>query len=152
MIMMKNFLMLLMLHACFCLSSQDISRNDLKKISWIEGSWKGLDGDTPFYEIYRMANDSTLEIISYEWNGTDSTRSSRTLLRWNKDAFYLGDRMNWKATKLDKGSIFMIPVRNASNEILWEFKNRNLWDATIKTAKSTKVYHMERISRFSPAK
>ncbi len=58
------------------------SKNDLNNLRWIQGKWKGMGGDKPFYEIYQLTNDSTLMITSYEWNGKDSSNSSVDFVSW----------------------------------------------------------------------
>jgi hypothetical protein len=124
------------------------SKTDLKKISWIEGNWKGMDGDDAFYEIYRLANDSTLEITSYSWNGSDSSKTSRAYLRWNKDAYYLGDSLNWKVTAITDESISMDPNFKAYNTILWKKNNDGSWDAVLNSKRGEKVYKMEKVDHF----
>lgn len=31
---------------------------DVAKLKWIEGTWRGMDGDKPFYERYHLYNDA----------------------------------------------------------------------------------------------
>lgn len=117
------------------------TKNDLVKIKWIEGKWKGMYEGTPFYEIYRMVNDSTLEIIGYEWNGKDSSNSSTSFVSWVHGAYYLGNEMNYKVTRITGDEIEMIPHHKASNSVLWE-KNKNGWTAILEGPKKKNVYDM----------
>jgi hypothetical protein len=121
---------------------------DLHKLKWIEGKWKGLYKMKPFYEIYQFANDSTLEIISYDWNGNDSTNSSRSVLRWIDGAYYLGDQFNWKVTEITDSSITMMPNNKASNDILWKYNDSTSWYAILKSKKDTAEYHMQAYDPF----
>jgi hypothetical protein len=134
-----------------CTSSKtsiSYAQKDLKKISWIEGNWKGMDGANPFYEIYQFKNDTTIEITSYDWNGTDSSNSSKSLLSWKSDQYYLGDSMNYKVTEITDSSIAMNPNYKANNSILWKTKSPNAWIAILKNKKGEKIYNMERINHF----
>ena len=124
------------------------SKQDLKKISWIEGNWKGMDGSTPFYEIYKIINDSTLETLSYDWNGKDSSQTSRSFLSWKDNAYYLGEKMNWKVTEISDSAIYMTPKSKKGNDILWKFGSPNNWDAILNSDKGEKLYHMERVNHF----
>jgi hypothetical protein len=124
------------------------NKNDLKTLSWLAGNWKGMDGDKPFYEIYRVANDSTLEIISYEWNGKDSTKSSLTAISWKDGFYYLGDSLNWKVTSIAADSIAMIPNYKAFNDIVWKKTAENGWDAILDSRRGKKIYRMERVDHF----
>lgn len=130
-------------------SEQTYTRHDLGKARWIEGNWKGMDGNTPFYEIYKLVNDSTLEITSYEWNGTDSSKSSKAFVAWKDGHYYLGDNLNWKVNAIIEDAIFMVPHQKAANEILWKRKDENNWYAVLKSQKGEKLYHMERVNHFN---
>ena len=123
------------------------TQQDLKRIGWIEGNWKGMDNNTPFYEIYKFVNDSTLETTSYNWDGKDSSQSSTTLLQWKENKYYLGDMMNWEVKEISDSSIYMIPNK-ANNDIRWRFVDQNNWDAILNTNGQDKIYHMERINHF----
>ena len=122
--------------------------NDLDKIKWIEGKWKGTYKTKPFYEIYHFTNDTTLEIISYEWNGKDSSKTSKSLVYWKDGAYYLGEELNWKVTEITDTSIFMIPNNKASNEILWKYHDSTSWDAILNGQKETTEYHMQSYDPF----
>src|SRR5687768_16755589 len=34
--------------------SKNFTPADVAKLKWIEGTWRGMDGDNPFYERYRI--------------------------------------------------------------------------------------------------
>ena len=124
------------------------TKKDLKKISWIEGNWKGMDGQSPFYEVYKFINDSTIEITSYDWNGIDSTNSSTSLVSWKNDRYYLGDSLNYVVNEITDSVISMNPNYKANNSINWKAKNSNAWTAILKSKNGEKVYNMERINHF----
>ncbi len=123
------------------------SKNDLNKLRWIQGKWKGMGGDKPFYEIYQLTNDSTLMITSYEWNGKDSSNSSVDFVSWKDNAYYLGKNQNWKVSAITNTAIKMLPVK-ASNDITWQFKDSQNWDAILVSNKGTKTYNMQRFDPF----
>lgn len=125
------------------------ARQDLKKISWIEGNWRGTYDGKYFYELYRFTNDSTLEIISYEWDGQDSSKTSRSYLRWIDEAYYLGDQKNYKVAEISDEKIYMLPVK-ANNDILWKTKDGNSWEAILKASSGKENrYLMERVATFN---
>ncbi|MBC7828357.1 MAG: hypothetical protein H7122_11475 [Chitinophagaceae bacterium] len=124
------------------------SMKDLHKLKWIEGKWRGTHHTKPFYEIYRFANDSTLEIISYDWNGKDSSHSSKSRVYWKDGAYYLGDHLNWKVTEITDSSIMMLPNNKASNDILWKYSDSTSWDAILNDKKETSEYHMQAYDPF----
>lgn len=124
------------------------TKNDLIKIRWIEGKWRGMYNGKPFYEIYALVNDSTLEITSYEWNGKDSTKSSKSFVSWKDGAYWLGDQMNYRVVQITDDQIKMLPHYKASNEVLWKYKDKNSWDAILADKNNPNEYHMERFDPF----
>ncbi len=123
-------------------------KTDLKKIKWIEGKWKGLYNNKPFYEIYQLENHSTLKITSYEWNGTDSSNTSYDYVYWKDGAYYLGKNQNWKVTSITDNEIKMIPNNKASNDITWTYKSKKNWLAVLNSKKGTDTYNMEYFDPF----
>lgn len=131
-------------------NSISYTRNDLHKLKWIEGKWRGTHRTKPFYEIYHFTNDSTLEIISYDWNGKDSGNSSKTSVHWKNGAYYLGTESKWKVTVITDTTIVMIPHYKASNDIVWKYHDSSSWDAILNTPNETAEYHMQSYDPFSP--
>lgn len=127
------------------------TKQDLEKLRWIEGTWKGLDGATPFYELYTFTNDSTLHITSYDWNGTDSSNTSTTAIAWKQNHYFLGDSLNWRVDAITRNSVFLIPNYKAANKIIWQKKNQNSWEAVLTSSKGVKTYQMERVAHFTPS-
>jgi hypothetical protein len=129
-------------------SAVGYAKGDLKKIGWIEGKWKGLYKGQPFYEIYRLSNDSTLEITSYEWNGKDSSKTSLSYVQYKDGVYYLGEKRNYKVVSITDNEIKMIPNVQANNDILWKYRDSTGWDAILASPKETLVYNMQRFDPF----
>ncbi len=127
--------------------AQQYGKEDLKKIKWIEGKWKGLLKGEPFYEIYRFVNDSTLESIGYEWDGKDSSKTSFTYLYFKDGAYWLGDKQNWKVISITENEIKMLPNVEANNDILWKYRDSTGWDAILK-GNTTYTYNMQHFDPF----
>lgn len=136
-----------------CNTSSDkpapITKDQLEKVQWIEGNWLGMDGEKPFFEIYKFLDDSTIEITGYDWNGTDSSNSTQSFLAWKTGQYYLGDSLNYKVTEITDSSISMEPNYKVNNSILWKTKNENAWIAILKSKKGEKTYNMRRITHFT---
>ena len=123
-------------------------RNDLRKMKWIEGNWSGLYKGEPFYEIYKLMNDTTLEIISYNWNGKDSSGTSKSYLYKKGKHYFLGDSLNWKVTTITDSLISMTPNYKASNSIVWKKRSKNNWDAILTSKIGETIYSMEKVKHF----
>jgi hypothetical protein len=131
-----------------------ISAGKLKKLRWIEGSWRGTgDVEKPFYERYRFENESTLVVESFDDETLGKiTDVTRFVL---KDGIFgnAGEGARWAATELKDDSVFFEPVVKARNSFRWQRESKDVWKATLnwpalgdKPAR-VRVYRMERITR-----
>jgi hypothetical protein len=103
----------------------------------------------PFYEIYQLMNDSTLLVTSFDWNGKDSSNTSKTYVGWFEDAYYLGNDKNYKVTSITDSQIFMTPNNKASNSVLWKYRTDSSWDAILEGPRTTNKFLMERFDSFT---
>jgi hypothetical protein len=124
-------------------------KDDLKKIKWIEGKWKGLYKGDPFYEIYRFINDSTLESIGYDWNGKDSSNTKKSYVYFKDGVYYLGEKQNYKVVSITETEIKMVPNVDAHNDVLWKYRDSTGWDAVLKGTKETNIYNMQHFDPFN---
>lgn len=57
--------------------SNKFTADDIAKLKWLEGTWRGMDGETPFYERYRFEG-TTMVVESLDEKGNvkleDTTR------------------------------------------------------------------------------
>jgi hypothetical protein len=123
----------------------NISANDLKKLLWIEGTWRGTgDVETPFYERYRFENDNTplVEYLADE-SGSNVTRTTRYEL---KDGQFGNDRS--VATEISDN---YIKFTRAENTFRWQKESADSWKAVLtspatdNTPARERVYRMERL-------
>jgi hypothetical protein len=49
--------------------SNKFTSADIAKLKWIEGTWRGMDGDKPFYERYRIEENALL-VFSLKEDGS----------------------------------------------------------------------------------
>ena len=129
-----------------------LTAEDLKKLRWIEGTWRGTGVNQPaFFERYRWENDTTLAVDSFENEKlkkiTDTTRFEL------KDGEFGGgsEGARYVATELDDKSIRFGPVIKARNFFVWKYESKDVWTAIIqplprpdRPTKET-FYKMERL-------
>lgn len=125
---------------------------DLKKLRWIEGTWRGTGVSQPaFFERYRWENDTTLAVDSFENEKLDKvTDTTRFEL---KDGEFGGgsEGARYVATELDDNAITFAPVVKARNWFVWKRESKDSWTAIIKPLpkpdKPSKdvIYNMERL-------
>ena len=130
-----------------------ISTSDLKKLRWIEGTWRGTgDVEKPFFERYYFENESTLVVEGFSDETlskvTDVTRFAISDGQFGNG----GEGARWTATELDDDSITFEPVAKARNTFVWERQSKDVWKAVLKwpaTASAPakqRVYKMERFA------
>lgn len=124
---------------------------DLKKLRWIEGTWRGMaDVDKPFFERYHFENDTTLVVESFSDETLSKvTEVTRYELRDGKFANW-DAAARWAATRIDDSSATFEPVAGARNSFRWMKQSGNVWNAmltwpaTDTSPAKQKVYQMER--------
>jgi hypothetical protein len=128
-----------------------VTANDLRKLLWIEGTWRGTGYQTPFFERYSFENDETL-IVEYLTDESVS-KVDRTTRYDLKDGRFGNDRS--VATEVTDNYITFSSVANAKNTFRWQKESADSWKAVItspateKTPTREVIYSME---RWPPAK
>jgi hypothetical protein len=128
-----------------------ITANDLQKLRWIEGSWRGTGKDQPpFFERYRFESDSVLAVDSFDDEKlskvTDTTRFELKEGEFGGG----GEGSRYVATALDDNSITFDPVLKARNSFTWKRESKDAWTAILKWPATKdkpageRIYNMER--------
>jgi hypothetical protein len=126
------------------------SPGDLKKLQWIVGRWRGAaQGQTPFYEQYRFANDSTLEITYFSDSSfAKASGKGRVYLTVGRVYHATGPSL-WGASRIDESGVFFTPEKNANNSVSWMIKGPDTWIATLRSSatgqEQVTIYEMRRI-------
>ena len=129
-------------------SPLNITTNDLKKLRWIEGTWRGTgEVQPPFFERYKFENDSTL--VMEELADESLSKVNSTTRYELKDGRFGTDRA--VATALDETSVTFSPLIPGRNSFRWESESKDSWKAILtlpasgsKPAKET-IYKLERL-------
>ena len=132
-------------------SGRNLTVADLKKLRWIEGTWRGTgDVAKPFFERYRFENETTLAVDGFE-DGTLAKVTDTTRFTLTGGQFSGGSEgSSYVAVSLDDRSIEFGPAVNVRNSFRWERESDDVWKATImlpangdKPARQ-RVYKMDR--------
>lgn len=119
-------------------------KSALQKLRWIEGNWKSEVAGPGFYQTYHFPTDSTLEIVSYQFNGKDTSATNISTVYWSNNHIYLGPNKEWVAVLLDKKTFQLDPVRDGWNNINWTQTNENEWVAVQKKPNFIRTLKMKR--------
>jgi hypothetical protein len=131
-----------------------ISVDDLKKLRWIEGTWRGTGvGQEAFFERYHFENPTTLVVETLADEKVEKvTDTGRFEL---KDGEFGNNEKGSRsvATALDDNSITFDPVFKARNTFKFQKESADswkailTWPATDKAPAGERVYNMERWAR-----
>lgn len=121
------------------------SKSDLKKLRWIKGNWKtDLDGPG-FYQNYTFTSDTSLNILSYQFNGTDTSANATSIVYWSNNHIYLGPNKEWVAVLLTDNELLLSPTRLGWHTIHWTVnKEKETWTAVHKRPDFTRTIKMKR--------
>lgn len=123
----------------------DFTAADVAKLKWIEGTWRGMDGDKPFYERYRVEQNAMV-VEGLKEDGSADGPPGRFELK--NGEFGKGEgEVRTAASEITDTSIQFVPAGNGNS---FRFvKQPHGWDAILewpaKAGKlaSSKTYNME---------
>ena len=125
---------------------------DIAKLKWIEGTWKGMDGDKPFYERYRL-EDSTLVVDSFT-DETLNTVESTGRFELNNGEFGKteGDQRSAAISITDNNIQFGPAAGSRGNYFRFERQNDGTWNAVLEWPASGDKPARQKIYRMEPAR
>ena len=119
-------------------------KTDLKKLKWIEGNWKSEVSGPGYYQTFHFPTDSTLEIVSYRFDGKDSSGTSISKVYWKNNHIYLGTYEEWVAVLIDKKSIQLDPTRDGWITNSWTQNSKDEWTSVQKKIDFERTIKMKR--------
>ncbi len=119
-------------------------KTDLQKLRWIEGNWKSMVDGPGYYQTIYFPTDSTLEVLSYKFEGKDTTNLGQTRVYWRNDHLYIGPNGEWVAVLLSKNEFQLDPVREGWNNIIWTQNNKDEWTSVQEKADFIRTIKMKR--------
>jgi hypothetical protein len=125
---------------------------NLRMLGWLEGKWRGtLPDGKPFFEGYRVLNDSTIAKYDYP-DALATTPSDSGLITLRAGRITSGSgAMIWGVTQLSDGFVRFDPVQGARNSFVWRRTSAAEWIATLMWPATTNrpagevVYVMKRM-------
>ena len=126
-----------------------IAPSELRKLRWIEGTWRGTGGDVPpFYERYRFENESALVVETFaDEKFTTVNDTSRFELKDGHFGHSEGESGS-VATAFDDNSISFDPI-GKGNSFRWQRESADSWKAVLNWIDKAgnpkeRIYNMER--------
>jgi len=148
--------------------SKSITDADVAKLKWLEGNWRGMDGDKPFYERIRF--EGTTMVVETLADGTFEkvSNTSRFELKDGEFGNTVGDQRSAASSIADNAVQFVPgPIRQPDGTVSpvvkghtfrFEKQSDGTWNAVLETPATnakpaaTKVYKMEPFKPTAAAK
>ena len=110
--------------------SKKFTDADVAKLKWIEGTWRGMDGDKPFYERYKI-EETALVVESLKADGSVNGAPDRFELKDGEFGKDEGDQRS-VASEITADYIQFVPaVPGKSNSFRFERQPNNTWRAVL---------------------
>jgi hypothetical protein len=120
---------------------------DFQKMKWLIGGWEGkTSSGSPFYESWKLFNDSVLVNFNIEIRNTDTIVKESGAIFIHKGKICMGspDRY-WNLSRLTNNEmVFQNDSINYSNTIIWVHSPDDRWFAILQNPGSTIVYDLHR--------
>lgn len=134
--------------------SNQITAADVAKLKWLEGTWRGMDGEKPFYERIRFEGSTMIvETLTDETNSKISS-TARFELKDGEFGHTVGDQRS-AASSISDDAVQFVPAppepgaRAKGNTFRFERKAEGKWSAVLEVPgtngqpDSEKAYQME---------
>ena len=128
--------------------SNKFTAADIAKLKWIEGTWRGMDGDKPFYERYKLEK-TALVVEGLKADGSLDGEPGRFELKNGEFGQGEGDKRS-AASEITADYIQFVPaVSGKMNRFRFERQSNGTWRAVLEwpaTASKParqKIYIME---------
>ena len=110
--------------------SRKFTAADVAKLKWIEGTWRGMDGDKPFYERYKV-EETALVVETLKADGSVNGAPDRFELKDGEFGKDEGDQRS-VASEITTDYIQFVPaVPGKSNSFRFERQANNTWRAVL---------------------
>jgi hypothetical protein len=132
-----------------CLQLKSFAQDDpVKKASWLVGTWKGMYNGAPFYETWRMQNDSLVN-YTIEVKNNDTVVTRQTSLRSFGGKTIFGKKGDWLLKRITGNEIVLEnDTSKYSNRIIYLHLANDHWFTILEHPGSTMYYDMEKIREF----
>jgi hypothetical protein len=128
--------------------SNKFTAADIAKLKWIEGTWRGMDGDKPFYERYKI-EETALVVEGLNADGSLKGEPDRFELKNGEFGQGEGDKRS-AASEITADYIQFVPaVGGKMNRFRFERQSNGTWRAVLEWPATAdkparqKIYIME---------
>src|SRR5687768_8924780 len=122
---------------------------DVTRLKWIEGTWRGMDGDKPFYERYRI-EENAMVVEGLKEDGTPDGEPGRFELKDGEFGKGEGDKRS-AASEITAEYIQFVPaVAGQVNNFRFERQSDGTWNAILEWPSTPKWPPRQKIYKMEP--
>jgi hypothetical protein len=110
--------------------AKKFTATDVAKLKWIEGTWRGMDGDKPFYERYKI-EETAMVVESLKADGSVDGAPDRFELKNGEFGKDEGDQRSVASEITDDHIQFVPAVGGKTNSFRFERQPNNTWRAVL---------------------
>ncbi|HEV7782490.1 MAG TPA: hypothetical protein VGO58_14550 [Chitinophagaceae bacterium] len=155
---LKPILSFLAIMISCCIRSQDPQPSKKlmdasgKPLDWLQGSWKGMYNNAPFYEAWHKVNDSIMVNFRIEIKGPDTAvKENGALLLTSNFRGYRSKSATWMLVSLSDERIALgNDTLKYANRIIWSHSQNDHWLTEIHNPAGTINYDMEKVPWLDP--
>lgn len=122
--------------------------DDFKKMRFLEGRWDGAGYIKPFYEAYRVVNDSTIKMQASEKPDYTVVTDSSTLM-FRDGQIRLRDQ--YIVTRIDADGYHFTRVGRTGTAFIWKPESKDVWIAVLGPAAAKPTRYTMTRSRIKSA-
>ena len=126
--------------------SNKFTAADIAKLKWIEGTWRGMDGDKPFYERYKI-EETAMVVEGLKADGSPDGEPGRFELKNGEFGKDEGNKRS-AASEITADHVQFVPaVPGKGNSFRFERQSNGTWRAVLEWSAAgkpqQKIYIME---------
>ena len=119
--------------------------SDFKKLRQMEGNWKGMAGNSPFFEAYKNKNDTLMEIRYFSDAALKKISGTGRVYFSNASIYHSNGNSLWRLSKREGDVFFFVPVKNTSNTFHWKIKDGSSWTAEVGGPGRSMTFEMQKV-------
>ena len=128
--------------------SKEFGPSDIAKLSWLQGTWYGLDGKEPFYERYKF-DGTTMIVETLKEDGSLDGEPARFELKDGEFGRTEGDRRS-AASEITDTYVQFVPAARGKGHTFRFVKQPHGWDAVLHTRPAPDQPAQEKIYKMQP--
>jgi hypothetical protein len=135
-----------------CKQPEPVKHTSLKQLNWLVGEWVGDFNGEPFYESWRMVNDSLMLNFQLQVSPIDTSLQENGYIRIDENGLIHGnEKQTWKLDKLtDNEVVFVAPNLPYANRVSWKHSPKDHWIVNIDNPNGKVHYDLQRITWLAP--